>query len=63
MIENILITGFGVEAFLPNQINYQHLNKTTVSSVIIAALEHYRPWNKGNLERLIITPKYILLPD
>jgi len=57
------IDGFGVEVFLPNQINYQQLNRTTLSSAIITALDHYEPWSDGNLERLILKPRYVLLPD
>ena len=62
MTENLYIEGFGVEAHLPHLVNYQRLNKVTLSSAILEAIEHYQPWS-GGLERLILRPKYILLPD
>lgn len=58
MTEDLQIEGFGLEAQLPHQINYQHLNKTTLSSAIYAAIEHYRPWGSGRIERMIFTPRY-----
>jgi len=59
MTEDKQIEGFGLEAQLPYQVNYQQLNKTTLSSAIYAAIEHYRPWGSGKIEQLILKPRYV----
>jgi hypothetical protein len=63
MTDNLHIDGFGVEVHMPNQINYQQINKVTLSAAIADTIEHYKPWSEGKLERIVLKPRYIYLLD